>query len=295
MKFNPKLSLMVNDVTLSYKFFESLEIVYQTKSQREAARTLGVSHAVLNRRIKDSENKLGLTLVITTGAGSKLTYDGLMILKHYQYLMKRLEKNETPVICGGYISTGLLENLVADYGLDCVIYKTNDESALDLYDKGMVDILALDDPVKAFMRDLDFIPLARDHLVLVGSSDEKMDDVNDLEGEEFVEVSGSVQRLAWNTLDNMGVDYKIVKVLKSPFEALKIVEKNEDLYTFLNNSLFNDSENSLVKGSDLLKEDTNHLLTMVLFNPDDKYLRGFIDFINGRGRKIIRDLGFRPF
>ncbi|MDD1775549.1 MAG: LysR family transcriptional regulator [Methanobacterium sp.] len=291
MKLNPKLSLMVNDTTLSYKFFEALEIVYQTKSQREAARILGVSHAVLNRRIKDSENKSGLTLVTTTGAGSKLTYDGLKILKHYQYLMKRLEKNKIPVICGGYISAGLLENLAADYGLDCVIYQTDDESALDLYDKGMVDILVLDDPVKAFMRDLDFIPLARDHFVLVTSSDEEINDVNDLEGKEYVEVSGSVQRLAWNTLDNMGVDYKIVKVLKSPFEALKIVKRNENLYTFLNNSLFNDS--SLVKGSDLLKEDTNHLLTMVLFNPDNRYLSGFIDFINGRGRKVIKNLGFR--
>ncbi|HTX61585.1 MAG TPA: LysR family transcriptional regulator, partial [Methanobacterium sp.] len=68
---------------------------------------------------------------------------------------------------------------------------------------------------------------------------------------------------------------------------LKVVKNSPNLYTFLNNSFFD--------GSDLLKNDTNHLLTMVMHNPDDTYLRGFIDFINGRGRKLIRDLGFRPF
>ncbi|HTX60834.1 MAG TPA: LysR family transcriptional regulator, partial [Methanobacterium sp.] len=194
MKFKPRLSLIVNGVTLSFKFFEALDIVYHTRSQREAARILGISHAVLNRRIKESENKLDLQMVITTGAGSKLTDNGLELLKQYHYLIKRLDNHDKPVICGGYISAGLLEVLASEYGMDAIIYQTEDESAIDLYDKGMVDLLVLDDPVKAFMRDLDFLPLARDHLVLVSSSDDHIIDVEDLKGKEFVEVSGSVQR-----------------------------------------------------------------------------------------------------
>ncbi len=287
MKFKPKLSIIIDQETIGFKFFEALDTVSQTRSQREAAKILGISHAVLNRRIKDTEKKLGIELVISTGAGSQLTEAGLEFLKKYQYLMKRLNTHEKPVICGGYISSGLVEVLASEYGLDALVYQTEDESALYLYDRGMVDILTLDDPVKAFMRDLDFIPLARDHLVLVSPSDENIEDLSKLQGKRFVEITGSAQRLAWNTLDNLGIDYKITKVLKSPYEALKIVKNSQNLYTFLNNSFIN--------GSEVLKEDTNHLLTMVIYDQEDEKLKGFVDYINGRGRKLIKELGFKKF
>lgn len=286
MKFKPKLSLIIKDETLSFKFFESLDVVFQTRSQREAAKILGISHAVLNRRIKNVEEKVGIKLVITTATGSILTDEGLEILNQYHYLMRRFTKHEKPVICGGYISTGLLEVLASEYGFDAVIYQTEDESALQLYDMGMVDILSLDDPVRAFMRDLDFIPLARDHLVLLSSSHELVKDLSELDGQKFVEISGSAQRLAWNTLDNLGVNYKIVKVLKSPCEALKMVKNSKNLYTFLNKSF--------IAGSEILKDDTSHLLSIVINDQDDEKLKGFIDYINGRGQEIIKELGFKP-
>lgn len=287
MKIKPRLSLIIGGETLSFKFFETLDIVSQTRSQREAAKILGISHAVLNRRILDAEKKLNMNLVKSTGAGSQLTEDGLNLLKQYHQLTKRLDTHEKPVICGGYISAGLVEVLASEYGLDALVYQTEDESALHLYDMGLVDILTLDDPVKAFMRDMDFIPMARDHLVLVSPSDEDIMDLSQLEGKKFVEVTGSAQRLAWNTMDNEEIDYKIVNVLKSPYEALKIVKNSQDLYTFLNNSFTN--------GSDVLKEDTNHILTMVLHNPENEKFKGFIDYVSGRGRKLIQELGFGKF
>jgi ABC-type transport system substrate-binding protein len=132
---------------------------------------------------------------------------------------------------------------------------------------------------------MDFIPIAQDHLVLVTPSGEDIMDLSELEGKKFVEVTGSAQRLAWNTMDNEGINYKIVNVLKSPYEALKMVKNSQDLYTFLNKSFTN--------GSDVLKEDTNHILTMVLYNPDDKKFKGFVEYVGGRGRKLIKELGFR--
>lgn len=287
MKFKPRLSLIIENENISFKFFEALDVVYQTCSQRKAAKILGISHAVLNRRIIDAEEKLKTRLVITTGAGSKLTYEGLEILKQYHYLVKRFEDNETPVVCGGYMSSGLLEVLAEEYGLDVLIYQTGDEDALRLYDMGMVDILTLDDPVKAFMRDMDFIPLARDHMVLVSRFDETINDIKELEGKHFVEITGSAQRLVWNTLDNMGINYKIAKVLKSPYAASKLVKNSENLYTFVNSSF--------TAGSTLLADETSHILTMVLFNPEDRRFKGFIEYINGRGRKLIKKMGFKPF
>jgi molybdenum-dependent DNA-binding transcriptional regulator ModE len=284
MEYNPKLSLFINEQILNYKFFEALDCVAQTYSQREASKKLGISHTVLNRRIKDAEDKLGFKLVYTTGAGSNITEDGLKILQQYRKLIYRLKKRETPVLCGGYISAGIMEALIMEYGLDILIYQTDNESALYLADMNMIDILTLDDPVKAFMRDLDFIPIAYDHLVLVSPIDETISNINELEGKKFVEIPGSSQRLAWNTLDNLNIDYEIVKLLKSPYAALKAVKNSEDLYTFLNSSFTN--------GSNVLKNETKHLITLVLLNQDDDKLKKSLEFILSKGRKLITELGF---
>ncbi len=284
MKYDPKLNLSINGHEFSYKLFETLKCVSKTWSQREAAKRLGISHAVLNRRIRESENKIGIKLVDTTGAGSGLTEYGFKILGRYEKYMSRLEEREKPVICGGHISTGLMEVLLDEYGLDTIIYRTDDESALKLASMDMVDILTLDDPVRAFMWDLDFTPIAYDHLVLVSNKPRSFKSLEDIEGLKFVEVEGSSQRLAWNTLDNKKIDYKIVEVVKSPYNALKLVQKNEDLCTFLNNS-FTD-------GSNILKKDTQHIISLVLCNQDNKVLKDFLGFILGEGQKIIDKYGF---
>ena len=105
-----------------------------------------------------------------------------------------------------------------------------------------------------------------------------------LEGLEFVEVEGSSQRLAWNTLDNRNIDYKIVEVVKSPYNALKIVQKSEDLCTFLNSSF--------TYGSNILKSDTKHIISVVLPNNENEVLKDFLGFILGEGQNIIDNYGF---
>ena len=70
MDIQPKLNLVINGHNFSYKLFETLRCVSKTFSQREAARRLGISHAVLNRRIKDAEDRLGFLLVDSSAAGS---------------------------------------------------------------------------------------------------------------------------------------------------------------------------------------------------------------------------------
>ena len=228
MKYNPKLNMIIDGNEFSYKIFETLKCVSKTWSQREAAKRLGISHSVLNRRVKESEEKLGFRLIETTGAGSGLTENGLQILNTYEKYIKRLETRDKPVICGGHISTGLMEVLADEFSLDVTIYRTDDQSALELARKDMVDILTLDDPVRAFMYDLDFTPVAYDYLVLVSNNYDPINSVDDLNGKNFVEIPDSSQRLAWNTMDNIKIDYKIVKLVNSPYSALKAVQKNSD-------------------------------------------------------------------
>ena len=284
MKYNPKLNMIINGHEFSYKIFETFECISKTWSQRKAAKRLGISHSVLNRRIKESEEKFGFRLVETTGAGSGLTENGLKILSKYERYMKRLENREKPVICGGYISAGLIEVLADKYPLDATIYRTDDESALELARKDMVDILTLDDPVRAFMYDLDFTPVAYDYLVLVSNHDTSINSVFDLNGKNFIEVPGSSQRLAWNTMDNMKIDYQIVDLVKSPYNALNIINKNKKLFTFLNNSFSN--------GSDILKDDTKHLISLVLCNNENTVLKDFVNYITGDGQETIEQQGF---
>ncbi len=284
MKFEPKLNMIIDGHEFSYKIFETLVCLSKTWSQREAAKRLGISHSVLNRRIKESEEKFGFRLVETTGAGSGLTDEGFKILSKYERYLKRLENNEKPVICGGYISAGLIEVLADEYSIDATIYRTDDESALRLAQMGMVDILTLDDPVRAFMYDLNFTPVAYDYLVLVTDNNTSINSIGDLNGKNFLEVPGSSQRLAWNTMDNMKIDYRIVELVKSPYNAIKIIHKNKELFTFLNNSFS--------YGSDILKDDTKHLITLVLCNNENNLLKEFVDYITDDGQDTIENQGF---
>ena len=286
MDYIPKLNLFINGHEFNHKFFETLECVSKTWSQREAAKRLGISHAVLNRRIRDAEDKLGERIVETTGAGSGLSEYGFEILHRHHEYMQRLQEREIPVICGGHISSGLMEVLSSEYGLESHVYRTQDEAAIQLAQRDMVDVLTFDDPVQAFMRDLDFTPIAYDHLVLVSGGEDVPKSMDDINGMGFVEVPGSSQRLAWNTLDDNGVDYKIVELVKSPYEAIKRVQKSEGLYTFLNSSF--------AEGSNVLDKETKHIISLVNLNPENVALKDFVEFILDEGQQIVREHGFEP-
>ncbi|MCC7550760.1 MAG: LysR family transcriptional regulator [Methanobacterium sp.] len=287
MKFNPTLNLEINGEKFSYRLFDALLHISETWSQREAAKRLGISHAVLNRRIRDAEDKLGFKLVYTTGSGSGLTPQAISILTKYHQYLKRLQERDKPVICSGNISTSLMDVLAHYYGLETVITSTDDLNVIEMAGMGLADVLVLDDPVHAFLHDLDFIPIARDHMVLISGFEGIPQSMEDLEGKKFVEIQHSAQRLAWNTLDQLKIDYEIVEVCNSPHTALKMVTGSDDLHTFLNHSF----TSGIVAGSDLLKEDTAHIISMILWNPNPQ-LESFLEFILGKGQKIVEKCGF---
>lgn len=287
MKFESRglISLEIDGEVYDYKLYQSLESLSQTRSQRKSAKELNISHTVFNRRLLKAEAKLGIKITRKEGNGSYLTEDGLGLLEEFRKYLIQIEKTPNINIAGGHISTGLLESIATPFNTN--IYSSNDNDAFELAKRGAVDILTLDDPLIAYERDINFMPIAYDYLVLVANPKSRnIESISDLEGLDFVNVKGSAQRLAWNSLDHYDIEYNLKENVNSQFDAFKMVRNSEDLYTFLNASYF--------KGNELLKYDTQHVISVIKVNDDKSEVDDYIRFLLNDGQKAIENEGFTP-
>lgn len=287
MKLQSKglISLDINGTIYDYKLYQSLESLSMTKSQRQSAKELNISHTVFNRRLLKAEEKLGVKITQKVGNGTILTREGLDLLEEFQKYAVRIENTSNINIVGGHISSGLLETIKHPFNTN--IYSSSDRDAFELAKRGAVDILTLDDPLIAYERDIDFTPIAYDYLVLISSPEsEKIKSINDLNGLNFVNVTGSAQRLAWNSLKHYDIDYNITHKVSSQFDAFKLVRNSNNLHCFLNASYF--------KGNELLKFDTQHVISLIKVHEDKPEVDEFIDYLLNDGQEAIRNQGFTP-
>ena len=283
----PEIGIEIDGISFNHKFFETLESLSKTYSQRKTAKELKVSHSVLNRRVKNAEDKLGEKLVVTVGSGSELSPKGYELLDIYNKYKNRLEDKEEIIIAGGHIITGLLQAISYDLPFKTLIYSSDDESAYELAKQDLVDILALDDPLLAFENDLNFTAIAYDHLVLIPPKNGKnIEKIGDLEGLKFIGVKGSAQRLAWSTLRQENINFSIEREVKSQFDAFKIVKNSEEYYTFLNASYFN--------GNEILKNETRHVISLVQINDTKEDIYNLIEYLLFDGQIKIGEQGFIP-
>ena len=279
------ISLEINGEIYGYKLYQSLESLNRTHSQRKSAKELNISHTVFNRRILKAEEKLGFKLTEKKGNGSGLTNNGIKLLEEYRkYLIQIAEPNNIN-IAGGHISSGLLESIDLPFNIN--VYSSNDNDAFKLAKRGVVDLLTLDDPLIAYERDINFIPIAYDYLVLISSPNTpEIKKIENLDNLEFVKVDGSAQRLAWNTLEHYNLNYTIKDKVNSQFDAFKLVRNSENLYSFLNASYFN--------GNEILKLDTRHVISLVKVNDEDPKTDELINYLLTKGQKDIESQGFIP-
>ena len=287
MKFESKglISIEIDGKVYDYKLYQSLESLSRTQSQRKSAKELGISHTVFNRRLLKAEDKLGVKITRKVGNGTLLTQDGDALLEEFKKYIIQIEKTPNINIAGGHISTGLLESIHTPFNTN--IYSSSDEDAFELAKRGAVDILTLDDPLIAYERDINFMPIAYDYLVLVSSPESKsIESISDLEGLDFVNVNGSAQRLAWNSLNHYDIEYNIKESVNSQFDAFKIVRNSKNLYTFLNASYF--------KGNELLKYDTQHVISVIKVNEDKAEVDEYVRFLINEGQRLIEQQGFTP-
>ena len=287
MKFDSMglISLEIDGEIYDYKLYQSLDSLARTKSQRKSAKELNISHTVFNRRLLKAEEKLGVKITRKIGNGTHLTSDGERLLEEFRKYAIKIEKTSNINIAGGHISTGLLESIPTPFDLN--IYSSSDEDAFELAKRDAVDIRTLDDPLIAYERDINFMPIAYDYLVLVsGPKSKNIESISDLEGLDFVSVKGSAQRLAWNSLKHYDIEFNITKTVNSQFDAFKMVRDSENLHTFLNASYFN--------GNELLKYDTQHVISVIKVNDDKEDVDEFIRFLLNDAQDSIESQGFIP-
>lgn len=287
-KIEPKIGIEIDNKIYNYKLFQSLDSLTKTYSQRKTAKELGISHSVLNRRIKNAETNLGYQLVEKIGSGSELTSKGLELLDIYHKYVNRLKNSSSITIAGGHIVTGLLESLSYDIPFELSIFSSDDINAYKLAKNDLIDILALDDPLLAFENNLNFTPIAYDYLVLISNNKnpKKIESLEDLKDMEFVSVKGTAQRLAYNTLKTKNIQFKINREVKSQFDAYKIVKRSDNLYTFLNASFFN--------GNEILKKETMHALSLIYSTKEKEEVNEFIEYILSKCQDKIKKQGFIP-
>ena len=288
MKFESKglISLEIDGEVYNYKLYESLNSLSKTKSQRQSAKELNISHTVFNRRLLKAEDKLGVKLTRKVGNGTILTSEGIQLLQEFRKYINQIEKTSSINIAGGHISSGLLESISQGYNTN--IYSSTDEDAFELARRGVIDLLTLDDPQIAYEIDINFTPIAYDYLVLISSpKSKKIKSLSDLENLEFVSVKGSAQRLAWQSLDYYDINFNIKREVNSQFDAFKLVRNSKNLHSFLNASYF--------KGNELLKFDTRHVISIIKVNEDKPEVDDYIDFLTtDDGQKAIENQGFAP-
>ncbi|MCD7782134.1 MAG: LysR family transcriptional regulator [Methanosphaera sp.] len=289
MNQDKKLSLTINDTLFDYKLFDTLNAIDSNNSQRGAAKELGISHTVLNRRILNAEDKLEKKLVVVSPRGSFLTDYAKELLNQYEVYEHRLEDMDNSItVVGGSISCEFIRQLSLAYNLGNIhIIETDLNTAFDLTNRGLIDILAFDDPVQAYVKNLDPIPLGRDSLLLLLHDDESISSLRDLNGLQFVEVENSAQRLAWTTLANYDIDFDIVRVVKSFHEAIRIVENNENLYTFINKSMSYRYQHT----SNIISKDTQHIIS-ALNVKNDSNVENFLNFASHQAQKTTVKFGF---
>ena len=279
------ISLEINGEIYGYKLYQSLESLNRTHSQRKSAKELNIAHTVFNRRILKAEKQLGIKLTEKKGNGSVLSDDGMRLLEEYRKYLIQIAEPDNINIAGGHISSSLLESIDLPFNIN--VYSSTDEDAFKLARRGVVDLLTLDDPLIAYERDINFIPIAYDHLVLISSPDaSEIRSIKDLDNLNFVKVAGSAQRLAWNSLEHYDLKYNIEHEVNSQFDAFKLVKNSKNLHSFLNASFFN--------GNDILKFDTRHVISLVKVNDDDPKTDDFINYLLTKAQKDIEKQGFIP-
>lgn len=221
----PRITFVSDGQEVTHRQMEALAALNQKGSMQKAAAFLGVSTPVLHKYVREIEEKTDTALITSTSKGSKLTSDGLQLLKRFRAFELRLEDPELLRVAGTAVTERCLRTAateLSDSGRICSVTISTDESNLRLMDERRVDCVVLDDVMFAMERaqDVESEEIGSDMLVQKDT------------GRKYALLTFGVQRLAFRYLKEREIPYEIARTIHEPSML-----NRTDLSYFVNRSL----------------------------------------------------------
>jgi len=205
----PRVIFVTDGQEITHRQMEALTALHENGSMTRAAVALGISTPVLHKYIHEVEEKADAELVSTTSTGSKLTGEGLELLKRFRAYELRLIDEKQLRIAGTPVSQRCImiaaTELSAD-GKDCTVTISSDEPNLRLMGERRVDCVVLDDAMFAMEK----APEAE--ISEVGSDMLMLKDV----GPKFARTKFGAQRLGFRHLEDRQIPHEIVRDIFEP-------------------------------------------------------------------------------
>ncbi len=221
----PRVVFVSDGNEITHRQMEALAALNEKGSMQKAAASLGVSTPVLHKYVREIEDKAGLALVLSTSKGSRLTPDGLELLKRFRAFELRLEDPKVLRVAGTVVSQRCLLSAateLSDEGKHAIVTIADDETNLRMMDEGRVDSVVLDDAAYAMERAAD---IATEE---IGSDMLMHKDA----GPRYAKLTFGAQRLAFRYLAEKGIPYEIARTIHEP-----TILNGLDLSYFVNKSL----------------------------------------------------------
>ncbi|MGQ9587385.1 MAG: LysR family transcriptional regulator [Thermoplasmata archaeon] len=221
----PRVVFVCDGQEITHRQMEALAALHETGSMSKAARSIRISTPVLHKYVRETEEKADAELVTSTSRGSKLTQEGLDLLKRFRAYELRLADEKALSIGGTVVSERCILTAateLSDHDRVCKVTISTDDSNLRLIDEGRVDCVVLDDAM-----------LAMDRTPEVASTEIGSDMLlwKDA-GERYARTSFGAQRLAFRYLKERDIPHEIAREIHEP-----TMLDHTDLSYFVNRSL----------------------------------------------------------
>lgn len=198
MEIEPSVSLRINGVTVTVRQLEVLAAVYSEGSQARAAEKLGISTPVLHRQLTQVQKRIGSRLIESSPTGTRLTPEGLHVVREYFALLERTRSAESTVVGCSIVTEDLLLSALSDLGDGYDLIISDDQRNLKDFRAGLMDVVILDDPLYVFdMDDAVWEEVAEDYLIHVNR------------GRRYFRFRYGAQRIGFRHLDSINVDYTV--------------------------------------------------------------------------------------
>jgi molybdenum-dependent DNA-binding transcriptional regulator ModE len=155
VKLEPAVALLVNGRQLTTHQLEVIEAIYETGSQKAAAKKLGIATPVLHRYLHQIEAKVNARLVDSTPRGTVLNSDGEEIAKEFIALKRKLGRTGKVVIGCTVVTEELVMSALSaiDHADEYDLIISTDERNMRDFNARMMDLVILDDPIYAYEMD----------------------------------------------------------------------------------------------------------------------------------------------